>query len=471
MSYSDEGSIPDLISLSKIPVNMEQKIETDLLEPVVFTQGSATQDGFARFTLQNKAFLHSHSKLFLSVEAGEGVNSGYFNPATGIGQIIKKAVLKIGNKTLNEVSSWDSLFGVKSSLIKNENNVEREFYTTGRFMNRDFDYSPGTHEASKVRLDNGYEYLDNELSIPLWAEMDTDHKKDSPTFSIDLSDLFPFLKVNQLPLYMINEPINIELTFYPTHDKRIQIDAEDQEASPAHIRRTDLKFCADYVFYGMSDEMERFANANKEMSFSFVDYRLVESTVSATSLTTGLIRNLGMANRLVPRIITTFADNKKGETDILSQANSQAPRRTGLTEDPANPGTFLPNTGGIPGFIKYNVRYNDRYEFSSDVNNTARLFSILTDSEGVPFLSRSEYANQKGTITTKTLQGRAQNTDLEGQFFYLGTKLTGGRVGQRGIDLHLSGDYTSTSADVMRNFCEYLRVARLSDGMFDVLNA
>ena len=36
--------------------------------------------------------------------------------------------------------------------------------------------------------------------------------KQCPSYSIDLSDLFPFLKVNQLPLYLIKEPINIEIT-------------------------------------------------------------------------------------------------------------------------------------------------------------------------------------------------------------------------------------------------------------------
>ncbi len=84
-----EGSIPDLISLSQIPSDMLQKIETDLLEPVVFNQGSSTSEGFCRFTLQNKGFLHSHSKLFMSVQANASVGSGYFNPHTGIGQIIK----------------------------------------------------------------------------------------------------------------------------------------------------------------------------------------------------------------------------------------------------------------------------------------------------------------------------------------------------------------------------------------------
>ena len=74
-SQSD-GSIPNLISLSQIPSNMIQSIETDLLEPVVFNQGSSSQDGFVRFTLQNKGFLHSHSKLFLSVEADSVVSAG-----------------------------------------------------------------------------------------------------------------------------------------------------------------------------------------------------------------------------------------------------------------------------------------------------------------------------------------------------------------------------------------------------------
>ena len=452
-----EGSIPDLISLSQIPSNMIQQIETDLLEPVVFNQGSSTQDGFCRFTLQNKGFLHSHSKLFISVEANASVESGFFNPHTGVGQLIKKAVLKIGNKTLNEVSQWNALFGAKSTLIKNENNVERELYTTGRFMNHQFIYNDGSDtRADLYGLDNGLEYSGTDLRVPKWAEMDGTATAESPTFSIDLSDLFPFLKVNQLPLYMINEPINIELTFFPTTEKRIQVDADDDTGKEALIRRTDLKFCADYVFYnGAGDEMERFKNANKDMSFSFVDYRLVETTVSQTNLSSGIIRNLGMANRMVPRVITALADTALKETNILP-ASSNAISTQLVT--------------GVPGVIKYNIRYNDRFEFSSDVDNTARLFSILTDAEGVPFITREEYSHQKNMITTNTLNKREQRNGLEGVFFYLGTKLTGGRVGQRGLELHLSGGFPA-SADTMRNFCEYLRVARLSDGMFEVFNA
>jgi hypothetical protein len=454
---SDDGSIPNLISLSQIPVNYLQQIETDLLEPQVFNQGGITTDGFCRFTLDRKGFLHSHSKLFLSVEsASTGVSDGYFNPVTGIGQVIKKAVLKIGNKTLNEVTSWDALFSAKSSLIKGENNMEREFYTTGRFANFDFKYNTGSDVlADKIALETGYEYSENDAIVPTWAKIDGNNVDQSPTFSIDLSDLFPFLKVNQLPLYMISEPVVIELTFYPTQGKRIQVESSDDTGTQANIRRSDIKFCADYVFYTQGDMMERFANANKNMTFSFVDYRGIELTTTQATLGSGIIRNLGMANRVVPRVITTVVDSTQGETDILpGTANALSPALT----------------AGVPGTIAYNIRYNDRYEFTSDVDNTARLFSILTDSEGVPFLSRARYSHQKDTITTDTLQGRAQNTGFGGKSFFMGTKLTNGRVGQRGLELHLTGAFPAAT-DLVRSFCEYMRVARLSDGYFDVFNA
>jgi len=167
-----------------------------------------------------------------------------------------------------------------------------------------------------------------------------------------------------------------------------------------------------------------------------------------------LIRNLGMANRVVPRVITTLPDSALTETNILTRANSIAPALTGT----------------VPGTVKYNLRYNDRYEFSTDVENTARLMSIFTDAEGVPFLTRCEYTHERNEITSHTLNGRAQNANLNGAFFNLGTKLTNGRVGQRGLEIHISGGFP-TSTDTMRNYCEYLRVAQLNNGELQVFNA
>jgi len=462
-----QESIPDFIQLSQIPVNYTQQVETDLLEPVVFSDGSATTDGFIRFTLQNKGFLHSHSKIFISVEpANASVGDAYFSPHLGVAQVLKKAVLKIGNKQLNELDSIGGLMSVKSSLITNENNVERELYTTGRYLNHAFDYnSESKTNASDYSLDAGVEKIvatNNDVLLPDCVVMDGSAKTECPTFMIDLSDIFPFLKTNQIPLYMLSEPVNIELTLHPTTKFRAQISSGDTTEIAMNVSRAECKFCADYIFYNMAnDTMERYAQANRDMSFSFVDYRLVEHTTSSSELGSGVIRNLGMANRLVPRIITTLADDTQNETSILGRYNSIAPTI---------------NASGVDdGLLRYNVRYNDRFEFTSDVDNTARLFSIFTDSEGVPFITRSEFNGQalKSITSVQDFQTRNQDTNLKGQMFNLGTRLTNGRVGQRGLELHITGTFPSAgrTPNLLRAYCEYLRVLRLTDGMVELYNA
>ena len=162
---------------------------------------------------------------------------------------------------------------------------------------------------------------------------------------------------------------------------------------------------------------------------------------------------------LFQRIITTLPDTTQNEESILGSNNSIAP--------------FL-NASGVQGDgLKYNLRYNDRYEYTSDIDNTARLFSAFTDSEGVPYLNRTMYAAQGNMLEdTELFEGRNQDTNLEGQMFYLGTRLTNGRVGQRGIELHLGGTWAGSgrTPNVLRNYCEYLRVARLVDGMVEIYN-
>lgn len=462
---SDDGDIPNFLMLDQIPANYTQQLETDLLEPVVFSQGATNTDGFCRFTLQNKGFLHSHSKIFVALKPNASQTNVFLQPHVGIGQIIKKAVLKIGNKTLNEIDSWASLYAVKSSLITNENNREREMYMTGRFMNHGFIYNDDSKVfANSYGLDNGVEYnsTGSSLDQPTWARMDGTLPDECPSYSIDLSDLFPFLKVNQLPLYLIKEPINIELTFEPTTKRRVQITNGIAADLACEIVRDELKFCADYIFYGTSDEMDRFAmGRGKDLNFSFVDYRLVEHTTSPAQLGSTVIRNLGMANRMVPRIITLLAADSQDETTLFGKNNSMAP--------------FV-NGKGVSGGVKYNVRYNDRFEFTSDVDNIARLFSVFQQSEGVPFITRQEFSecgSVAGAITTRTFQGRDQSATMSGHMFYLATRLTNGRVGQRGIEVHLSGDFPDSGRvlDLMRCFCEYIRVGRLSNGYMEIYNA
>ena len=46
--------VPDLLRLKNIPANLQQNVETDLLETSTFQEATTTTGGFARFDLQKK---------------------------------------------------------------------------------------------------------------------------------------------------------------------------------------------------------------------------------------------------------------------------------------------------------------------------------------------------------------------------------------------------------------------------------
>jgi hypothetical protein len=456
--------VPDFLRLGKVPVNYLQQLETDLLDPVVFQEGSgATVDGFCRFTLQPKGFLHSHSKLFVSLIPNANVSQAIFPANIGVGSVIKKAVLKVGNKVINEISDWDYLHALKSAHISNENNVERELYTTGRYINHEFVYDAGDNEeADTYSLDVGRNIDGTDVKMLPFADMDGNTaatQAESPTYAIDLSDLFPFLKVHQLPLYMITEPINIELTFRPPQDNRV-VKITGSANQSFLIDRNELKFCADYIFYGSGDEMARYAEQNKSMSFSFTDHRMISTSVTQASLQSDTVRNIGMASRQVNKVITMFNPARANEASLLSGVSARGSTVGGAGND----------VNKVEG-LSYNLRYNDKFEFSSNVTNTARLFNLLQDTEGVIFVTRDEYNSGGGGIDAAiTFAGRDQQADLRGSFFYNATRLTGGRVGTRGIEVHVKFDSIDADVTTMRSFCEYLRVAQLQDGEFTIFN-
>lgn len=458
-------AIPDFMRLGSVPVNYIQEIETDLLESVVFQEGSGDSvTGFARFQLQQKGFLHSKSKVFISLVPPADVSRAMYPVGVGVGNLVEKAVLKCGNVVINEISSWDHLQAFHSTRISNENNIERELYTTARCMNHAFRYDiadAGTsNDATHYGLEVGRDITDDGttsefLQMP-FATMDGGSPEQSPSYSIDIGDLFPFMKTTQLPLYMMEMPLTIELTFRPPKKHRA-VKLGGTANQEFLIDRNELKFCADYVYYGATDEMERYADANKQMTFSFVDYRAVSTSVTQASLQSDTVRNLGMANREVSKVLTVFNADRKNEDDLLQGLGALSTTR---------------NASHIVGGFSYNLRYNDKFEFSSNITNTARLYSLLQDSQVMVHITRDEYSRQGvGYGATALFEGLDAKAQLSGNFFLNSTRLTGGRVGVRGIELHIKATDLRGAVTTMRNWCEYHRVAQLNDGQFSVFNA
>ena len=142
-------------------------------------------------------------------------------------------------------------------------------------------------------------------------------------------------------------------------------------------------------------------------------------------------------------------------------------------------GQSVSGTGKNP--LSVNLRYNDRFEYSVDRNNTALLFHNLQHAEGqVPFVSRQEYGREQtppadpaGSVTALTsgrFDGIIQNgttSGLLGNFSWNAIKPNRGeRINNKGVELIYkntlaAGNYT------LRCYLELMKIATIDNGEFD----
>ena len=411
MDVQDE--LPNLMDVGEIPANYAMRIETDILEPVV------SSDTFCRFSLQRKGFLSSMSKITFSLKPNASNEEAYFPLGIGCFSNIKNATLKIGQTTVCETQSVNILASYQSLFTTNESNKEREQFVNGRCISHEPIYTEDT-KSNTFGLSNGRSYNGNNLDVLAYAKMDGNRPKESPIYSIFLSELFPFLKSNQLPAYMFgtDQEIHVELTFSNPNVQRVCINNGDDSGKDFLIDTTELKMIYDTIYYD-GDVMERYAQQNAGgISFSYVDYRLSRFTGTEASFTDEVFQ-VGGNGRLVNKVIVGVIDGTRGNDESILNG-------------------YVSNAPSAGNKLALNLRYNDRYVFSINRDNPALLFHTVKETEGmVPFVMRGEYSNEgQAMITTNTFQGHNQKDGLEGAFNWTSIRLNREeRVNNKGIEL------------------------------------
>ncbi len=458
----ERGMIPNLIKIGAMPSDMNIEVDTDVLEPVVSSQS------FARFVLEKKGFMNSFSKITLGLQLNANASHGIFPANIGIHSLISKCALKCGTTTISEFSDWNYWMGYKSMFIDNEINLERETFLTSRLINHDFVYKSDLNNQSNTNASayglQSHRYSDT-LGYDGFDATDFDVKApeyimhgNTPLFQISLADLFPFLRFNQLPLYMFDEQISIELHFTsPATKFRSCLNGSETASTGTtfNVDLTELKLISDYLYYD-HDLMNRFRDANKVMNFNYVDYRLNKRSLTQAQAQVKQIMNVGGAGRIVNKVVGgLFNDNKVNpDCSILNVYGALAPNMNGNN-----------NTN-----LTTNLRYNDTYLYPIDVDSPAIQFNQVIRGEGtIPYVTREEYSRQgAGTITPTEFQGYSQSSasGIKGHFFWNVYKLNKNeRVNSRGIEVETSYGAVSNATHTYRAWVELVKTAKLENGL------
>ena len=426
-------SLPQALQPGVIPSNTEQRIDTDILEPVIFTES------FLRFQLQNKGILNPKSKITFSIK-GHGSHESFYPLATGVGSLIERATLKVGGKTICETQDWSHLHAYKSMFIDQAVVKEREQYESARLMSSGVVYNDKTQVSEKVGMDLGKEFIDNATATDTEMKVRTFQKLTSePVFSITLDDLLPVLKgLPGLPLFMINGAVQVELTMAASVGKRASLSAAGNNHNHSFtLDQNECRMIADYTFLD-GDDMETYRRENANFEHRFSEPRLTKTTLATQAIAQNQIRNVGGAGRVVESMIVGVSSDKMSSFFSASGADGTSNAKTLLNDYRAvAPEMTAARTYGQ---LVSNVKKNDEFLYPLDRSNTALHFHGVQDTESAPpHRTRAQYSRQGDSLVANKFEGYPVNaqTEMTGQFFYNAYKLNDGeRVDSRGLELH-----------------------------------
>tara|TARA_R110002020_G_scaffold49175_4_gene140213 strand:+ start:1274 stop:2710 length:1437 start_codon:yes stop_codon:yes gene_type:complete len=471
-----EDRIPSLIKIGAIPSSYGQKLHTDVIDPVTFSQRRV------RFTLSRVAgFLHSNSKVTLAITPQAGVSQGFYPLNVGVSQFIKNAQLTIGNNTVCSVDDYNQFHAYQSMFISNEDNKEREQFLSQRCIAHMPVYDDRTenttdkppNSAKRIGIDVGrYPVVPAAGGVgafellPFMEQDGTSAQtiSEAPVYSVYLSDLFPFLKFNQLPMFMLDDEVHIDLTFVDAtsslsgavKSQRCCVNNGDADTLAFDVNESECKLIYDSITYD-GDIMEKYAQQNPKLTFQYADYRLTKRTG---------VKDAGTAVDDFANVTLPIGGNGRLCTKVIFglQANNNFVAKSLVN------GTAAFGDNGL----SYNLLYNDRFEFSVDRTNSALQFATTQAAEGaVPMLTHDEIVKRSGTssITAETLEGHAQaskTVGLETLFRWNSVRPNKGeRINNKGMDLiYKIPSGLSDDTYTLRVYIELLKVATIENGRF-----
>jgi hypothetical protein len=461
MSYT-KADIPDFLeNVGAQITDAEQRIDTDILEPVIFS------DSFLRFQLQNKGLLNPQSRITFSLQA-TGFEA-FYPLSTGVKSIVQRATLKIGGKTICEVDDWAHYDFYKSLFMDQQVVKEREQYLSGRAISNSVIYDDNTNTSTFIGMDLGLESVVSATATNTDMKLASFQKNNrKPVFSIKLEDLIPCLRGVQLPLFMLKEEVQIELTLAPTIGKRCcfaQGNASNKDAE-FKLDQDEVRLIADYTFLD-GEAMNQFAAANSTYEYTFLEPRMTKTTLANSDAWANQIRNVGGAGRRVPKMFVLL-------TTDTSASTVAGHNQLSLMNDYRSVAPFSGNESvGIYGSLTSNIKKNDAFIFPIDRSNSALHYHGVQQTEGaVPHITRAMYSRQGNSMAISKFEGYTLNTEdqLSGQFCVQAYRFPDGqRVDSRGLELHYK--YSNLAVDeapfTQRVYIEIEKRVSIINGVVD----
>ncbi len=456
------NAVPDILKPNCRMFQETQGIETSLLDPVV------SRKNYIRWTLDKKGILHSNSKIKFSLKKISGDTRAFLSMPCGAKAYIKKCVLRCGTTILDQTENFNTLASYKNTFIDTEQVLRKEVYKSG--LNTclkgmrvpkmsSVGVADGTENLSEISYETGRDF---QLAFTPGSGTNANTNKLVKTnvkevaaiptltdYVIDLHDLFNSLRFTQIPLYLCEQEVVIELFLEDSGAKTYC--AQSGIALPVYELDVDSPvLIADYIFYD-AQIMEDFKNNNSNLQLPFMENKLVMTTQNY-STNPEYVRNLGAASKQLNTMTIIHTDLT---TDLSGSLNNR----------------YFSDIGGITGDkLEMNVKINDRFLYPIELKNPMEQYVTTFMSEGLPMnISGRDYSASQGVDFTSlnTIEGYDQDATLEGQKRFISMRnITAERINNRGAELYLTSRAAAPTNKAYNQlvFLELAKTLILSNG-------
>ena len=416
-------NVPAALLTAPMATTSTMNIETNVLDPLI------VNNGFCRFVLERKGILDTGSAFTFSIHTkAAGDKKGYLPLKTGIHSLIKRAVLRVGSKIVAITDDYAHYMTIRRQFKTPEEKSQKDMVKTGCVDV----LCPSNQQDGKLQLrDVTYDDAGTNAEVIKGYQL-TKGTTHTPIFSIRISELFPMMRNVQLPLFLINEPCSIELTFntqatgagdlgkVACFDKDYIDGGGDTSVS---VATNNVKFLADYLTYddNTMNETAKLVMSQQGMVIPYEDVVLTSTQYAAANpAPTGQqvsrqeqVRDLGLSGMMVRSI-------------LVSQS---------LQTNNALLGRYSSPAYNVPD--EYNIRLNDLQKYPRSVQSESQKAYQLSQVFNTDIsVANAEYSNDQATnkvtanqpvnnemLTSSTLSKNPM-TALSGQQHYLGVDLT-----------------------------------------------
>ena len=457
-------NLPSMLMTAPSPVVSSMSIETSVLDPIIATPT------FARFVLEKKGILDQNSVITLSIhpDAAGGAGGAFLPLRTGAHAAIKQAVLKVGTKVLATSQDYAYLQTVRRQFKTMEEKSGKDMVKVGTIDAM----CPDSAGLGRYQVrDVVYDAAGTAATVPPQFKLQTS-TVDTPVWTVKLSELFGFMRNVQLPLFLMSEPVSVELTFHQQSAADGTLCLFSGAGAACSVGSANLKFIADYLTYTQEqmNQTAKLTMSETGLSIPYEDQVLTTAQYPAVAAAGSVrqTRDVGLAGRRVRNLV--IHERPAAVNGLLGAYSAAAPQKPSAVNFRVNDSPIYAR----PITSESRHQHLLSQVFGTDLNVCQAEYSY----NGQVKADDDTYAVDNSGIVESTLEGKSQ-TVLRAQQHFLGVDLTttpmnvpgaGTLIGQAPIRFEETCNYVAgdLAARTVRMFATVERDFMLRNGQVSV---